>query len=102
MCPRLLYQARGLRVVLLLVGYKVQGPSSGRTRRAVIPNPARCYPSSSWSQPDQQSGVDNIFLTRVKEGDFCEEKVADLEETKRCTVLESADGVRPMDQRNMS
>ena len=41
------------------------------------------------------------FLTRVKEGDFCEEKVADLEETKRCTVLESVDGVRPMDQRNM-
>ena len=34
------------------------------------------------------------FLTRAKEGDFCEEKVADLEETKRCTV---ADGVRPMD-----
>ena len=44
---------------------------------------------------------DTIFLTRVKEGDFCEEKVAALEETKRCTVLESADGVRPMDQRNM-
>ena len=41
------------------------------------------------------------FLTRVKEGDFGEEKVTDLEETKRCTVLESADGVRPMDQRNM-
>jgi len=60
-CPRLLYQARGLRVVLLLVGYKVQGPSSGRTRRAVIPNPARCYPSSSWSRPDLQSGVDTIF-----------------------------------------
>ena len=39
--------------------------------------------------------VDTIFLTRVKEGDFCEGKVADLEETKRCTVLESADGVRP-------
>ena len=33
------------------------------------------------------------FLTRVKEGDFGEEKVTDLEETKRCTVLESADGV---------
>ena len=32
------------------------------------------------------------FLKRVKEGDFCEGKVADLEETKRCTVLESADG----------
>ena len=60
-CPRLLYQARGLRVVLLLVGYKVQGLSSGRTRRAVIPNPARCYPSSSWSRPDLQSGVDTIF-----------------------------------------
>ena len=45
--------------------------------------------------------VVTIFLTRVKEGDFCEEKVADLEETKRCTVLESADGVRPMDQGNM-
>ena len=41
------------------------------------------------------------FLTRVKEGDFCEEKVADLEETKRCAVLELADGVRPMDQRNI-
>ena len=37
-----------------------------------------------------------FFLTRVKEGDFCEGKVADLEETKRCTGLESADGVRPM------
>ena len=36
--------------------------------------------------------VDIVFLTRVKEGDFCEEKMADLEETKRCTVLESADG----------
>ena len=32
------------------------------------------------------------FLTRVKEGDFCEEKMANLEEIKRCTVLESADG----------
>ena len=42
-----------------------------------------------------------LFLTRVKEGDFCEGKVADLEETKRCTVLESADGVCPMDQKNM-
>ena len=36
--------------------------------------------------------VDTVFLTRVKEGDFCEGKVADLEETKRCTGLESADG----------
>ena len=34
------------------------------------------------------------FLARVKEGDFNEEKVADLEETKRCTVLESADEVK--------
>ena len=42
-----------------------------------------------------------FFLTRVKKDDFCEDKVADLEETKRCIVLESADGVRPMDQRNM-
>jgi len=32
------------------------------------------------------------FLTRIKEDDFCEEKVADLIETKRCTELESADG----------
>jgi hypothetical protein len=40
-------------------------------------------------------------LTRVKEGDFYEEEVADLEETKSCTVLESADGVRPMGQKNM-
>ena len=31
-------------------------------------------------------------MTRVKKGDFCEGKVADLEETKRCTGLESADG----------
>ena len=45
--------------------------------------------------------VDTVFLTRVKEGDFCEGKVADLEETKRCTGLESADGVRPMGQRNI-
>ena len=45
--------------------------------------------------------VDTVFLTRVKEGDFCEGKVADLEETKRCTGLESTDGVRPMGQRNM-
>ena len=35
--------------------------------------------------------VDTVFLTRVKEGDFCEGKVA-LEETKKCTGLESADG----------
>ena len=41
-----------------------------------------------------------FFDTRQK-NHFCEKKVADLEETKRCTVLESADGVRPMDQRNM-
>jgi len=41
------------------------------------------------------------FLTRVKEGDFCEEEVADLEETKSWTVLESADGFRPMGQKNM-
>jgi len=31
-------------------------------------------------------------LTRVKEGDFNEGKVADLEETKRCTNLGSVDG----------
>ena len=31
-------------------------------------------------------------MTRIKEDDFCEEKVADLKETKRCTDLESADG----------
>ena len=42
--------------------------------------------------------VDTVFLTRVNEGDFCEGKVADLEEAKRCTGLESADGVRSMDQ----
>ena len=41
------------------------------------------------------------FLTRVKEGDFNVRKVADLEETKRCIGLESADGVCPMGQRNM-
>ena len=41
------------------------------------------------------------FLTHVKEGDSCEGKVADLEETKRCTELKSANGIRPMDQRNM-
>jgi hypothetical protein len=40
-------------------------------------------------------------LTRVKEGDFDKEKVADLKETKKWTRLESADGARPMDQRNM-
>ena len=40
-------------------------------------------------------------MTRVKKGDFYEEEVADLEETKSCTVLESADGVRPMDQENI-
>ena len=45
--------------------------------------------------------VDTVFLTRVKEGDFCEGKVADLEETKRRTVLESADGACPMGQKNM-
>ena len=33
-------------------------------------------------------------MTRVKEGDFNERKVADLKEIKRCTGLESADGVR--------
>ena len=38
-------------------------------------------------------------MTRVKEGDFYEEEVADLDETISCTVLESADGVRPMGQR---
>ena len=31
---------------------------------------------------------DACFLTRVKECDFCEGKVAELEETKRCTGLE--------------
>ena len=36
--------------------------------------------------------VDTVFWTRVKEGDFDEEKVADLKETKRCTVLD-----RPME-----
>ena len=38
------------------------------------------------------NGVDTVFLTRVKEGDSCEGKMADLEETKRHTGLESADG----------
>ena len=41
------------------------------------------------------------FLARVKEGNFCEGDVADLEETRRWTGSESADGVRPMDQGNM-
>ena len=41
------------------------------------------------------------FLTRFKEGDSCEGKVADLEETKRCTGLESTDRVRLIDQGNM-
>ena len=41
------------------------------------------------------------FLTRVKEGDFCEGKVADLEETKRYTGSELAEGACPMGQRNM-
>ena len=36
--------------------------------------------------------VDTIFLTRVKEADSCEGKMADLEETKKYTELESADG----------
>ena len=45
--------------------------------------------------------VDTVFLTRVNEGDFCEEKVADLEETKRYTGLASADGARLMGQRNI-
>ena len=31
-------------------------------------------------------------MTRVKEADFCEGKITDLEETKRYTGLESADG----------
>jgi hypothetical protein len=33
----------------------------------------------------------HCFLTCVKEADSCEEKMADLEETKRYTGLESAD-----------
>ena len=39
------------------------------------------------------------FLTRVKEGDFGEEKVADLEETKRCTDEEGkrTSGISEMD-----
>ena len=41
------------------------------------------------------------FFDTVGKGDFDEEKMADLEETKRCTGLESADGVRPMDQKNI-
>ncbi|KAG2573428.1 uncharacterized protein LOC120642584 isoform X2 [Panicum virgatum] len=42
-----------------------------------------------------------LLLLLWREGDFGEEKVSDLKETKRCTVLESADGARPIDQRNM-
>ena len=42
-----------------------------------------------------------LFLTRDKESDFSEGKVADLEETKSCTELKSADGARSMDQRNI-
>ena len=37
--------------------------------------------------------VDTVFLTRVKKGDIVKEKVADLEETKRCTGSGPADGV---------
>ena len=40
-------------------------------------------------------------MTRVKEGYFCEEEVADLEENKSCTVLELADGARPMGHENI-
>ena len=40
-------------------------------------------------------------MTRVKEGDSCEGKMTDLEETKKYTGLESADGARPMGQRNI-
>ena len=40
----------------------------------------------------RMSTVLTPFLTRAKEGDFYEGKVADLKETKRCIRLESADG----------
>ena len=50
----------------------------------------------SWLDNDYVQMLLTPFLTRVKEVDFCEGKVTDLEETKRCTGLESADGARPM------
>ena len=37
------------------------------------------------------------FFDTVGKGDFDEEKMADLEETKRCTMLESADEICLMD-----
>ena len=46
--------------------------------------------------------VDTIFLTCVKEGDFNEEKVADLKETKRCTGSGSADDAEPTGQKEYS
>ena len=45
--------------------------------------------------------VDTVFLTRVKKGDIVKEKVADLEETKRCTGSGSADWMQPMGKRNI-
>jgi hypothetical protein len=45
--------------------------------------------------------VDTVFLTRVKKSDIVKEKVADLEETKRCTGSGPADGVGPMGQKNI-
>jgi len=43
----------------------------------------------------------HCFLTRDKEGDFCEGNVADLKESKRCIGSGSADWVQPMGQRNI-
>jgi len=45
--------------------------------------------------------VDTVFWHVSRKVIFVKRKVADLEENKRCTELESADGVRPMDQGNM-
>jgi len=41
-------------------------------------------------------------LTRIKKGDFGNGKVADLKETKGYTGLESADGVKTVDQKNIT
>ena len=68
-----------------------------------LPYPARRSPhvADIFLGEVGQSGCWHRFLTRVKEGDFYEGKVADSKETKRCTELESADGSPPMGQRNM-
>ena len=78
---------------------RVAARPGGATTRGPATRPQEWWAATRGAR--ELVAVDTVFWHVSRKVIFCEEKVADLEETKRCTVLESADGVCPMGQKNI-